>query len=63
MKKNNVSERISPTLEKDANYGKVIFVGHGMAFGTLTYIEQMKPAEIIECSYQLGQDYCVYSFR
>ena len=57
-----VRKRMRRVADKYANYDKVIFVGHGMAFRTLTYIEQMKPAEIIECSYHLGQDDCIYSF-
>jgi broad specificity phosphatase PhoE len=43
-------------------HDKVIFVGHGMAFRTLMYIEQMKPAEIVECTYEPGKEDCVYSF-
>lgn len=58
-----VRKRMRRVADKYANYGKVIFVGHGMAFRTLTYIEQMKPAEIIECNYDLGQDDCKYSFQ
>lgn len=58
-----VRNRMRRVADKYANYGKVIFVGHGMAFRTLTYIEQMKPAEIVECSYHLGQDDCIYSFH
>ena len=57
-----VRKRMRRVADKYANYGKVILVGHGMAFRTLAYIEQMKPAEIIECSYYLGQDDCLYSF-
>ena len=57
-----VRKRMRRVADKYANYEKVIFVGHGMAFRTLTYIEQMKPAEIIDCSYHLGQDDCIYSF-
>ncbi|MDO5346780.1 MAG: GNAT family N-acetyltransferase [Lachnospiraceae bacterium] len=41
---------------------KVIFVGHGMIFRCLTYIEKMSPAEIIECTYQKGQAECEYLF-
>lgn len=33
-----------------------------MGFRTLTYIEQMKSAEIIECAYTIGQEDCIYSF-
>lgn len=55
-------KRMRSVADKYVNYDKVIFVGHGMAFRTLTYIEQMKPAEIIECNYHLGQDDCAYSF-
>lgn len=58
-----VRKRMRKVADKYTDYNKVIFVGHGMAFRTLTYIEQMKPAEIIECIYSLGQDDCVYSFH
>ncbi|MBO5352792.1 MAG: histidine phosphatase family protein [Lachnospiraceae bacterium] len=57
-----VRKRMRKVADKYAGYNKVIFVGHGMAFRTLTYIEQMKPAEIVECTYHTGQDDCVYSF-
>lgn len=57
-----VRKRMRKVADKYAAYNKVIFVGHGMAFRTLTYIEQMKPAEIVECVYNLGQDDCEYSF-
>lgn len=57
-----VRERMRRVADKYANYDKVIFVGHGMAFRALTYIEQMKPAEIVECTYQIGQEDCIYSF-
>lgn len=56
-------QRIRKVADKYAHYDKVIFVGHGMAFRTLTYIEQMKPAEIIECNYVLGQRNSAYSFH
>ena len=55
-------ERMRRVADKYANYDKVIFVGHVMAFRTLTYIEQMKPAQIVECEYYLGQEDCIYSF-
>ncbi|MDH8678158.1 hypothetical protein QE109_08365 [Fusibacter bizertensis] len=48
--------------DKYTDYDKVIFVGHGMAFRTLSYIEQMNPAEIIECTYDRGQKDCEYTF-
>lgn len=54
--------RMRKVADKYAGYDKVILVGHGMAFRALTYIEQMKPAEIIECNYWVGQEACVYSF-
>ena len=57
-----VRKRMRKVADKYANYDKVIFVGHGMAFRTLTYIEQMKPAEIVEFIYDIGQEDCVYSF-
>ena len=57
-----VRKRVRRVADKYANYGKVIFGGYGMAFRTLTYIEQMKPAEIVECIYDIGQEDCVYSF-
>lgn len=40
----------------------VIFVGHGMAFRALWEIDEMAPAEIIECYYQPGQPDCPYHF-
>lgn len=55
-------KRMRRAADKYAEYEKVILVGHGMAFRTLTYIEQMKPAEIVECTYEIGQEECVYSF-
>ena len=58
-----VRKRMRRVADKYANYDKVILVGHGMAFRTLTYIEQMRPAEIVECIYHLGQDDCLYSFH
>lgn len=57
-----VRKRMRSVADKYANYEKVIFVGHGMAFRALAYIEQMKPGEIIECTYHLGQADCQYSF-
>lgn len=54
--------RMRRVADKYADYNKVIFVGHGMAFRTLTYIEQMKSAEIVECVYNIGQEECEYSF-
>ena len=54
--------RMQRAAAKYAGYNKVILVGHSMAFGTLTYIEEMKPAEIIECTYEAGQAECAYSF-
>ena len=46
-----VRKRMQRVVKKYAGYEKVIFVGHSMAFGTLTNIEEMKPAEIIEWEY------------
>ena len=57
-----VRQRMRKVADKYADYDKVILVGHGMAFRTLTYIEKMKPAEIIECTYAIGQADCIYSF-
>lgn len=57
-----VRRRVRKVADKYAIYDKVIFVGHGMAFRTLTYIEQMKPTEIVECDYHIGQKDCEYSF-
>lgn len=54
--------RMRGIADKYADYDKVIIVGHGMAFRTLTYIEQMKPAEIVECTYHVGQKDCTYFF-
>ena len=57
-----VRQRMRKVADKYADYDKVIFVGHGMAFRTLTYIEKMKPAEKIECTYSIGQEDCINSF-
>lgn len=58
----DMRERMRRVADKYANYQSVILVGHGMALRTLAYIEQMKPAEIVECIYEVGQPECVYSF-
>lgn len=58
----SVRTRMRRVADKYAEYDKVIIVGHGMAFRTLTYIEKMSPAEIIECKYEKGQADCEYSF-
>ena len=55
-------KRMRKVADKYANYDQVTFVGHGMAFRTLVYIEQMKPAEIVEYTFEIGQPECVYSF-
>ena len=41
---------------------KVILVGHGMAFRTICYMDEMRPGEIVECVYEPGQKLCEYSF-
>ena len=41
-----VRKRMQRVAEKYAGFGKVIFVGHSMAFEALTGIENIKPAEI-----------------
>lgn len=43
-----VRKRMQRVAEKYAGYEKVIFVGHSMAFETLTGINEMQPAEILE---------------
>ena len=58
----HMRQRIRRVADKYADYDKVIFVGHGMVFRCLTYIEKMCPGEIIECTYQKGQAECKYSF-
>lgn len=58
----HMRKRMRRVAEKYAEYDKIIFVGHGMAFRCLTPIEKMSPAEIIECAYQKGQAECEYSF-
>ena len=59
---NEMRTRMRRVADKYADYEKVIFVGHGMAFRTLARIEQMKPAEIVECVYERGEAECEYSF-
>lgn len=58
----HMRERIIRAADKCSVYDKVIFVGHGMVFRCLKYIEEMNPAGIIECTYQNGQAECEYSF-
>ncbi len=58
----HMRKRMIRVADKYSDYDKVIFVGHGMVFRCLTYIEKMNPAEIIECTYQKGQAACEYSF-
>lgn len=54
--------RVRNVADKYAHYDKVIFVCHGMVMRTLTYAEGIKPGEIIECKYEIGQPDCIYSF-
>ncbi len=58
----HMRQRVLRVADKYSDYNKVILVGHGMAFRCLTYIEKMRPAEIIECVYNKGQIECEYSF-
>ena len=58
----SIRKRMRAVADKYADYDKVIFVSHGMALRTLTYIEHLKPAQIVECEYQRGQADCVYWF-
>ena len=58
----HMRKRMIRVADKYSDYEKVIFVGHGMVFRCLTYIEKMAPGEIIECTYQTGQPECAYSF-
>ena len=44
--------RMREVVEKYADYEKVIIVGHGMSLRTLTYIEELKPAGIVELDYE-----------
>lgn len=54
--------RMTAVADKYAERKTVIFVGHGMAFRTLTYIEELPPGGIAVCSYEKGQPFCPYSF-
>ena len=57
-----IRDRMRIVADQYADYNKVIIVSHGMALRTLTYIEKMKPAQIVECEYYKGQEDCNYSF-
>lgn len=59
----HMRQRMRRAADRYAGHNKVIFVGHGMAFRCLTYMEKMRPAEIIECVYQKGQPECEYFFQ
>ena len=58
----HMRQRMRRVADKYSEYDKVIFVGHGMAFRCLKYIEKMQPGEIVECLYEKGQTDCEYSF-
>lgn len=58
----SLRERIKRVADKYADYGKVIIVGHGMAFRVLKYIENIALGEIVECKYEKGQEDCEYAF-
>ena len=58
----DIRTRMRLVADKYADYNKVIIVSHGMALRTLTYIEKMKPAQIVECQYYKGKEDCKYSF-
>jgi broad specificity phosphatase PhoE len=58
----SMRKRMIAVADKYADCEKVIFVGHGMAFRTLTYIEELPPGGIVECHYEKGQPFCAYSF-
>lgn len=57
-----LSDRVRKTADKYADYKKVILVCHGMVMRTLTNADYIKPGEIIECIYEKGQPFCIYSF-
>ena len=54
--------RVRKVADKYAHFNKVIIVCHGMVIRTLIYAEEIKPGQIIECEYNLGQQDCIYSF-
>ena len=59
----HMRRRMRAVADRYENYEKVIVVGHGMSLRTLTYIEEMRPCEIVECTYRSDQPDCDYSFR
>ena len=54
--------RMKRVADKYSDYNKVIIVGHGMAFRTLKYFENIRPGEVVECVYERGQVDCEYAF-
>jgi broad specificity phosphatase PhoE len=58
----SLRHRVRKVADKYAHYDKVILVCHGMVMRTLTYAEKIKPGEIIECKYEIGQPDCIYFF-
>ena len=58
----HMRRRMRAVADRYENYEKVIVVGHGMSFRTLTYIEKMLPCEIVDCTYRSDQPDCEYSF-
>lgn len=55
--------RIRRVADRYADAGRVIIVGHGMAFRALTRIEKLGFAGIIECPYAPGQPDCEFLFK
>jgi broad specificity phosphatase PhoE len=58
----SLRERVRRAADKYAHYDKAIIVSHGMVMRVLTYAEEIKNGEIIECHYEIGQPDCEYSF-
>ena len=58
----SLRERVRRAADKYAYCNKAIIVSHGMVMRTLTYAEEIKNGEIIECHYEIGQPDCEYSF-
>ena len=58
----HMRRRMRAVADRYENYEKVIVIGHGMSLRTLTYIKEMLPGQIVECTYSSDQPDCEYSF-
>ena len=57
-----IRARMVRVRDKYASYDKVVLVGHGMALRSIAPAGRIRPAEIVEFTYETGQPVCEYEF-